>query len=272
MDDIMIQYDVRKLEAKLQHAKEENRSLRLMLEAMSNKGEKLHSNLQEINNAEQIGPALARSEFSQAPNLSQFFVRTHPNDNSLTIKDGYQWRKYGQKFTKDNSSPRAYFKCSLAPSCPVKKKWSKRLKTLLQLHMVGAKKHTRYRSILVATYEGKHNHDVVLHDTLRPSSSSSKVSAVNDNLPITTMPNHRGAMNIDLALCGWARTDRRVCEDVVEQQKDLGSSSKIEECVSCLTKDPNFTMPLAEAAIHSTNNQSTLLGVDLNLGLPDPQV
>uniref|UniRef100_M1BR80 JA-induced WRKY protein n=1 Tax=Solanum tuberosum TaxID=4113 RepID=M1BR80_SOLTU len=53
---------------------------------------------------------------------SRVYMRTEPSDTSLIVKDGYQWRKYGQKVTRDNPSPRAYFKCSFAPTCPVKKK------------------------------------------------------------------------------------------------------------------------------------------------------
>nr|KJB68022.1 hypothetical protein B456_010G222400 [Gossypium raimondii] len=56
--------------------------------------------------------------------ISRAYVRTELSDTSLVVKDGYQWRKYGQKVTRDNPCPRAYFKCSFAPSCPVKKKVS----------------------------------------------------------------------------------------------------------------------------------------------------
>ncbi|KAJ7951983.1 WRKY transcription factor [Quillaja saponaria] len=75
--------------------------------------------------------------------ISRAYVRAEASDKSLIVKDGYQWRKYGQKVTRDNPSPRAYFKCSFAPSCPVKKKVQRSVED---------------QSVLVATYEGEHNH------------------------------------------------------------------------------------------------------------------
>ncbi|XP_061354328.1 WRKY transcription factor 18-like isoform X2 [Gastrolobium bilobum] len=210
---------VETLEAELQLVREHNNTLRLMLELLSSKCTKLWSHLQEINKVEQIGISSnqigsasklytnkkARLEFTTAKKPLEIFVRTDPNDDSMIIKDGYQWRKYGQKVTKDNASPRAYFRCSMAPSCPAKKKVQRCIHD---------------RSILVATYDGEHNHDM------------------------------------------------RLCEDVM-QQHDHGSNIKIEEYVSSLIKDPDFTVALAEAVARTITSQRKQQGINLNMDVPE---
>ncbi|KAD4889201.1 hypothetical protein E3N88_21274 [Mikania micrantha] len=169
--------------------------------------------------------------------ISRVCVRTDPSDTSLLVKDGYQWRKYGQKVTRDNPSPRAYFKCSHAPSCPVKKKVQRSVED---------------QSILVATYEGEHNHPCqskheqttsglnrpVATTTLGsvPCSASLGSSGPTITLDLTSPPKPATSPSDEAKVGG----NRRI--DTPEFQKFL-----VDQMASSLTKDPSFKAALAAA-------------------------
>ncbi|CAA3014032.1 probable WRKY transcription factor 40 [Olea europaea subsp. europaea] len=159
------------------------------------------------------------------PKISRASVRTEASDTSLIVKDGYQWRKYGQKVTRDNPSPRAYFKCSFAPSCPVKKKVQRSIED---------------QSILVATYEGEHNHP---HPSKPEPSSGSGRGVTLGTVPCSTTPLSSSAQTITLDLTKpkpATDSDRKMGTPQFQQYL-------VEQMASTLTKDPNFKSALAAA-------------------------
>ncbi|KAL3835473.1 hypothetical protein ACJIZ3_010209 [Penstemon smallii] len=167
-----------------------------------------------------------REEHIIKPKISRVLSRTDPSDhNSLIVKDGYQWRKYGQKVTRDNPSPRAYFKCSFAPTCPVKKKVQKSIED---------------QSIVVATYEGEHNHP-------HPSKPPHEPPATSANLlRCLTKPNPQITHQED--------------QEAKPQQHQF-QHFFVEHMASTLTKDPNFKAALAAAIsgkfLQQNNNNTT---------------
>ncbi|KAA3458066.1 WRKY transcription factor 18-like [Gossypium australe] len=148
------------VEAELEQLQKENAALRLMLQVMSNKYKMLSEAYFRESNSQvpTICRGLTRfdlcedqhshkniliSQLQLAANSSQVFVETDPRDESHIVKDGFQWRKYGQKVQRCMED----------------------------------------KNFVMVTYEGRHNHEVnpSIGQSLS-SPSSSATTSISDHV------------------------------------------------------------------------------------------
>ncbi|XP_062194681.1 WRKY transcription factor WRKY76-like [Phragmites australis] len=169
--------------------------------------------------------------------VSTVCTRIDPSDTTLVVKDEYQWRKYGQKVTRDNPSPRAYFRCAFAPSCPVKKK---------------VQRSAEDSSVLVATYEGEHNHPSPMRAGELPSCATRSGSvpcsiSINSSDPTITLDltkNGGGGVGV---LEAEAPDLKKLCREIASPEF---RTALVEQMASSLTSDPNFTGAIAAEILH----------------------